>query len=67
MVTALRGMVRAACLPTSYLSYSEGRMSPAWRGPVVLVALKKCLKQVFLAVADGMQAARGKKPEGVLP
>lgn len=36
----------------------------------VLVALrhwKKCLKQVFLTMADAMQAARGKKPGVVLP
>lgn len=36
----------------------------------VLVALRhweKCLKQVFLTMADAMQAARGKKPEVVLP
>lgn len=40
------------------------------RVPVFLVALKsweKDLKQVFLMMADGMQAARGKKPEVVLP
>lgn len=34
---------------------------------MALKSWEKCLKQVFLTMTDAKQAARGKKPEVVLP
>lgn len=56
-----------ACLP--FLPWRWDAPSPEIV-PILLVALKrweKGLKQVFLSMADVMPAARGKKPEVVLP